>query len=101
MAKRAKTEGNDGRPPNSMSFAQAMESLNNGEPGQRPAYFLGIGPWTQKTSPQAAANSNAGVVCTSQHALFASRGVTDIYVRVVQQRGLVEGFVLDPSIRAA
>jgi hypothetical protein len=75
MAKNALASGNEG----SKTFAQACNSLNNGEDPYKTAKYLGIENHVKAVNPNSVAGSSAAVVWSNQHALFESNGGIDKY----------------------
>lgn len=84
MARRAQLENNDGS--SGMSFAEAVDSLNDGEYWKEGLHWLGLerfvieGPDTRLPSPRAAgflADKAAGIGQSAKHTWFASMGQHD------------------------
>ena len=98
--KRAQIEGNDGRRPNSMSYTQALRTLNNGEDTYRTSEHLGrigLDDYTEKVTRSDLKNHPAWVSRTPGHAYMGTGSNRDYYGRSGSLgRGSNFGFVLKP-----
>ena len=98
--KRAQIEGNDGRKPNSMTYTQALRTLNNGEDTYRTSEHLGrlgLSEYTKKVTRNDLKNYPAWVSRTPGHAYMGTGSERDYYGRSGGVgRGSNFGYVLQP-----